>query len=429
MEAGGTNRMKYRAPRGTDDVLPDQTPLWRRLEGKFREVCELYGYGEIRTPVFEHAALFLRAVGEHTDVGGKEMYFVTAGVGEEGEKLALRPEGTAPAMRAIIEHSLTAKTPLNKLYYIATMFRHERPQAGRSRQHTQCGVEAVGSPEPAMDAEVIDLALSYLRRVGVIGHELQINTIGCPACRPAFREALRAAVRPKLAEMCRNCQERYEHNPLRILDCKNEDWGKLGIELPDTLDYLCEECRAHWDGLTRILGELGISAARNPRLVRGLDYYTRTVFEIVHGALGAQNTLVAGGRYDGLMESVGGEPLPAVGFGSGAERVLLAAAASGASLDVPYKRPVFVATIGEAARMPGLKLVAALRKAGIAADTDYLGRSLKAQMKQANRISARAVVMLGEDEIQQGVATVRDMETSQQETIPLAEVARHFSDE
>src|SRR5437879_4307482 len=187
MKPGGTHRMSYRAPRGTSDILPDQTPLWRRLEGTFHQVCALYGYGEIRTPVFEHAALFLRAVGPHTDVGGKEMYTFTAGEGDEGERLALRPEGTAPAMRALIEHSLPAKSPLNKLYYIAPMFRHERPQAGRFRQHTQCGVEAVGSPDPSLDAEVIDLALAYLRRMGVIGHELQLNTIGCPVCRPAFR--------------------------------------------------------------------------------------------------------------------------------------------------------------------------------------------------------------------------------------------------
>jgi histidyl-tRNA synthetase len=418
--------MKYRAPRGTSDILPDQTPLWRHLEATFRQVCELYGYGEIRTPVFEHAALFLRAVGQHTDVGGKEMYTFTTGEGDEGERLALRPEGTASAMRAMIEHSLTAKSPLNKLYYIAPMFRHERPQAGRTRQHTQCGVEAVGSQDPALDAEVIDLVLAYLRRMGVTGEEVEINTIGCPNCRPAFREALRAAVRPKLAEMCGNCRERYEHNPLRILDCKLEDWEKLGIELPDMLDYICGECRAHWEQLMRILGELAIPVTRNPRLVRGLDYYTKTVFEVVHPALGAKSTIVAGGRYDGLMEDVGGDPTPAVGFGCGAERVLLVLAALGVPFDPPYPKPVFVATIGEAARLPGLKLAAALREASIAADTDYLGRSLKAQMKQANRLNARAVVILGEDEVRQGTATVRDMETSQQETVPLDQVVERF---
>jgi histidyl-tRNA synthetase len=414
--------MKYRLPRGTTDILPDQSLRWRHLERMFREVCALFDYREIRTPVFEHAALFLRAVGQHTDVGGKEMYTFVAGEGADAERLALRPEGTAPAMRAIIEHSLLAQSPLIKLYYIAPMFRHERPQAGRYRQHTQCGVEAIGSPDPALDAEVIQLALSYLGRLGITGESVQINTIGCPACRPAFREALRTAVRPKLAELCANCRDRYEHNPLRILDCKVEDWDRLGIELPDTLDYLCEECRAHWDNLLRILDALAIPAVRNPRLVRGLDYYTKTVFEIVHPALGAQSTIVAGGRYDGLMQDVGGDPAPAVGFGSGVERVLLAAEALGVEWPLTTPQPVFVATLGEAARLPGLKLLAALRATGVPAETDYLGRSLKAQMKQANRLNARAVVILGEDELRQGVATVRDMATSQQENVPLDRV-------
>jgi len=418
--------MRYRAPRGTTDILPDQAPLWRHLENSFREVCSLFDYSEIRTPVYEHEALFRRAVGQHTDVGGKEMYTFGAGEGDESERLALRPEGTAPVMRAILEHSLLARSPLVKLCYIAPMFRHERPQAGRSRQHTQCGVEAVGSPDPALDAEVVQLALTYLHRLGITGEELQINTIGCPLCRPAFREALRAAVRPRLAEMCDNCRERYEHNPLRILDCKVEDWERLGIELPDTLDYLCEECRSHWDRLLGILKALEISFTRNPRLVRGLDYYTKTVFEIVHPALGAQNTMVAGGRYDGLLEAVGGDPTPAVGFGSGAERVLLALAALGVSFDLPARQPVFVATLGEAARLPGLKLLAALRAAGVPAETDYLGRSLKAQMKQANRLNARSTVILGEDELRQGAATVRDMATSQQENVPLDQVVKQF---
>jgi histidyl-tRNA synthetase len=275
---------------------------------------------------------------------------------------------------------------------------------------------------------VVQLALSYLHRLGITGEEVQINTIGCPICRPAFREALRAAVRPKLAELCGNCRERYEHNPLRILDCKVEDWEKLGIELPDTLDYLCEECRSHWDRLLGILKALEISFTRNSRLVRGLDYYTKTVFEILHPALGAQSTMVAGGRYDGLLEDVGGDPTPAVGFGSGAERVLLVIAALGVPFDLPALRPVFVATLGDAARLPGLKLLAALREAGVPAETDYLGRSLRAQMKQANRLNARATVILGDDELRQGVALVRDMATSQQEIVPLDQVVRHFQE-
>jgi histidyl-tRNA synthetase len=419
--------MRYRTPRGTNDILPEQTARWRHLEASFRHVCERFGYHEIRTPVFEHAALFLRAVGQHTDVGGKEMYTFTTGEGDDAERLALRPEGTAPAMRAILEHSLLAKSPLVKLCYIAPMFRHERPQAGRFRQHTQCGIEAVGSKDPALDAEVIQLGLTYIRRLGITGERVEINSIGCPACRPAFREAVRAAVQPKLAQMCGNCRERYEHNPLRILDCKIENWEQLGIDLPDTLDYLCEECCAHWNALNRILAELAIPTTRNPRLVRGLDYYTKTVFEIIHPCLGAQSTLVAGGRYDGLLEDLGGEPTPAVGFGSGAERVLLTAEALGLNLEVPTSQPIFVATMSEPARLTGLKLLAALRAADLPAETDYLGRSLKAQMKHANRLNARAVVILGDDELQQGIATVRDMATSQQESVPLDQVVEYLS--
>ena len=289
------------------------------------------------------------------------------------------------------------------------------------------GDAMAGMGKGAEDLDRIIMTFSQMKARGrITGEELQINTIGCPLCRPAFREALRAAVRPRLAEMCDNCRERYEHNPLRILDCKVEDWEKLGIELPDTLDYLCEECRSHWDRLLGILKALEISFTRNPRLVRGLDYYTKTVFEIVHPALGAQNTMVAGGRYDGLLEDMGGDPTPAVGFGSGAERVLLALAALGVSFDLPARQPVFVATLGEAARLPGLKLLAALRAAGVPAEKDYLGRSLKAQMKQANRLNARSTVILGEDELRQGAATVRDMATSQQENVPLDQVVKQF---
>jgi histidyl-tRNA synthetase len=421
--------MRIQAPRGTNDILPDQTPLWRHLEGTFRHVCELFGYHEIRTPIFEQAALFLRSVGQHTDIGSKQMYTFGTGEGEHAERLALRPEGTAPAMRAAIQHSLIARSPLNKLYYLAPIFRYERPQAGRYRQHTQCGVEAVGSKDAALDAEVLQLGINYLRRMGITGEAVQINTIGCPACRPAFREALRAAIRPKLAEMCRDCQERYEHNPLRILDCKVEDWDRLGIQPPDMMDYLCDECREHWKEFNRALQELGIAAVRNVRLVRGLDYYTKTVFEIVHGSLGAQSTLLAGGRYDGLVEDLGGDPTPAVGFGSGVERVLLTAEALGVKFDLPESRPVFVATMGEAARLPGLRLVSALRAADIPAETDYLGRSLKAQMKAANRLNARATIILGEDELRQGVATVRDMASSQQTTVALDQVVEQLKKE
>jgi histidyl-tRNA synthetase len=414
--------MKYQAPRGTNDILPEETPRWRSVEETFRQIGALHGYAEIRTPIFEHTELFVRGVGQHTDIVSKEMYTFSTGQGDEGESLTLRPEGTAPVVRAYLEHSLGGKAPLHKVYYIAPIFRHERPQAGRYRQHHQCGVEAVGSRDPALDVEVIGLGMRYLHAVGIHGEVLQLNSVGCPVCRPAYREAVRAAVRPVLDRLCGDCQRRYETNPLRIPDCKNEDWEKLGVTFPDPIDTLCEECATHFAQVQEGLTALGIPFHRNPRLVRGLDYYTKTAFEITHSGLGAQSTLVGGGRYDGLVEELGGEPTPGIGFGSGLERVLLTMAALGVEPRAARLRPVFVATLGEAARMPGLQLLSRLRDAGIAADTDYLGRSLKAQLKQANRLDARFAVILGEDEVTAGVATLRDMETSSQEPVPLTEL-------
>jgi histidyl-tRNA synthetase len=414
--------MKYQAPRGTNDLLPEETPRWRAVETTFRRICALHDYAEIRTPIIEHTELFVRGVGQHTDIVSKQMYTFATGEGEERESLTLRPEGTAPVIRAYLEHSLGAKAPLHKLYYVAPIFRHERPQAGRYRQHHQCGVEAIGSRDPALDVEVIGLGMRYLHALGVRGEVLELNSVGCPACRPAYREALRAAVRPVLDRLCEDCRRRYDANPLRIPDCKNEDWEKLGITIPDPIDTLCEECASHFAAVQEGLTAQEIPFQRNPRLVRGLDYYTKTAFEITHSGLGAQSTLLGGGRYDGLVEELGGEPTPGIGFGSGMERVLLTLAALGVELPQERLRPVFVATLGEAARKPGLLLLSRLRDAGIAADTDYLGRSLKAQLKQANRIDARFALILGEDEVKAGVATLRDMESSSQEPVPLADL-------
>ena len=413
--------MKYRAPRGTHDVLPQETPRWRFLEDTFRRTCAEFGYGEIRTPAFEQTELFVRAVGEHTDIVSKEMYTVAPGSqdGEERESYTLRPEGTAPALRAYIQHSLGAQSPLTKLYYIAPNFRHERPQSGRLRQHHQTGIEALGSEDPGLDAEVIVLGVTYLRRAGVTGEQTEINSVGCPACRPAYREVLKDALRDRLPGMCGNCQRRYDVNPLRILDCKVEDWTALEASLPDILDYLCDGCRNHFAQVEVSLQALGVEYVRNRRLVRGLDYYVKTSFEVTHSGLGAQSTLLGGGRYDGLVEELGGEPTPGIGFGCGIERVLLACEAVSAELAVPEHRPVFVVTLGEAARLPGLKLLNDLRQAGIPAQIDYQGRSMKAQMRAANRANAGTVLILGEDEIAQGVVALKDMETGTQETLPM----------
>jgi histidyl-tRNA synthetase len=417
--------MKYRAPRGTQDLLTEAIARWRHVEETFRRVCDCYGYGELRTPAFEQTELFVRSVGEHTDIVSKEMYAVVPSGerGESAEALTLRPEGTAPAIRAYLQHNLPAKEPLNRLYYICSIFRHERPQAGRYRQHHQVGVEAVGAVDPALDAEVIGLALEYLRELGITGQTTRVNSVGCPQCRPVYREALRAALKDRIGRMCGNCQRRYDLNPLRILDCKLEDWDALG-EVPDQLDYLCADCRAHFDGVVRTLAALDIEFTRDPRLVRGFDYYTRTAFEITHPMLGAQNALVGGGRYDGLVEELGGPATPAVGFGSGIERVILAAEelAVAANWPLPARRPVFVATLGETARLPGLKLLAELRRAGVPAETDYLGRSVKAQLRQANRVNARAALILGDDEVAREEATLRDLDSGEQRRVPLSQV-------
>lgn len=422
--------MKYRAPRGTQDLLPEDAPRWRFVEGTFRRTCADFGYEEIRTPMFEPTDLFVRAVGEHTDIVSKEMYSVTAGPGgeeAERESYTLRPEGTAPALRAYIQHNLGARTPLTRLFYVAPNFRHERPQSGRLRQHHQTGIEALGSDDPALDAEVIALGLTYLHRVGITGEKTEVNSVGCPACRPAYREALRAALADRIGGMCDNCKRRYDVNPLRILDCKVEDWSVLEDVVPDIVDHLCQPCGDHFGKVQETLAALGVDYVRNKRLVRGLDYYVKTSFEITHSGLGAQSTILGGGRYDGLVEELGGDPTPGIGFGCGIERVLLACEALGVTFPIVPQRPVFVVTLGEGARMPGLKLLNELRQAGIPAQTDYLGRSMKAQMRAANRANARLAVIIGEDEVAQGVVSLKDLDEKGQETVPMSEIISRLS--
>ncbi len=426
--------MPFQAPRGTKDVLPADVPRWRYVEGVFRRTCALFGYGEIRTPMFEETSLFIRSVGEHTDIVSKEMYAVTPTRRREDdgepEPLTLRPEGTAPTLRAYVEHHLGKESPLVKLFYIAPNFRHESVQAGRLRQHHQTGVEALGSEDPALDAEIIALGLSYLREVGITGERTEVNSVGCPACRPAYREALKAALSDRIKTMCENCQRRYDTNPLRILDCKLEDWSKLEGEVPDIADHLCESCATHFTGVRETLDALGVEYVRNKRLVRGLDYYVKTSFEIIHDtALGAQATLLGGGRYDGLVEQIGGDPTPGIGFGCGIERVLLACENLGVAFPHEAARPVFVVTLGPGARVPGLKLLNELRQAGIPAQVDYLGRSMKAQMRAANKANARLAVILGEDEVAQGVVGLKDLDASTQTTVPLGELVTHLKDQ
>jgi len=411
---------EYAAPRGTRDVLPSETPRWQYLESRFRDICRLYGFGEIRTPTFEHTELFTRNLGETTDVVSKEMYtFETKG----GKSLTLRPEGTAPTVRAYVQHNLGASLPVNKVYYIARIFRYERPQAGRYREHTQLGVEAFGSIDPALDAEVIAFAARFFSEVGVKDFELKLNSIGCPDCRPAHRKALMEFVGDKLGELCASCVDRYERNPLRMLDCKEEKCKTALAGAPVMVDYLCDDCAEHFSRVQAYLTDMAIPFALDRRLVRGFDYYTKTAFEFVSSELGAQNAIGGGGRYDNLVQEIGGQPTPAIGFGLGLDRLVLALEALGVELPGDGAGRVFVAGLGEAGHNAAAKVAFDLREHGVCAELDYTGRSLKAQMKIADKLGAKYVVILGEDEIANGVATVRDMSTSEQQSVPLSDLA------
>ena len=431
---------RYKAPRGTQDVLPEVSWRWQRVEAAFRDICRRYNYGEIRTPLFEETELFERGTGEGTEIVTKQMYtFQDRG----GRSLTLRPEGTPPVVRAALEHNLTAQGQLAKLYYIASIFRYERPQAGRYRQHTQLGIEAIGAPGPDMDAEVIALFHDFLNEIGLQGAVTHLSSIGCPNCRPAFSAALREFFAPKIGEMCEFCQARYETNPLRILDCKVPDDVAARQGAPSALDHLCDDCRAHFAGVREMLDALAVPYGVDPTIVRGLDYYTRTTFEVIHPALGAKDVIMGGGRYDGLVEALGGPPTPGIGFGSGLERLLLVLTAATPSPDLERGpggevRPatpssdldrgkggevpdLYLASASPEARQPLFELAIELRRAGISAELDYTERSLKTQMKDANRLGARWAVLIGEDELNANTVTLRNMDTGEQTSVPRAQ--------
>ncbi|MDQ7793086.1 MAG: histidine--tRNA ligase [bacterium] len=401
-------------PRGTTDILPPRSEQWRTLEERFREVCRIWGYPEIILPLFEHAELFQRTVGEATDIVEKELYsFPDRG----GRLLALRPEGTAPAARAYLENGLHKGPQPVKLSYVGPMFRYERPQAGRYRQHTQLGIEVFGAAEPAADAEVILVAVEVLRREGLEGLSVRLNSIGCAGCRPAYRETLRHWLHPLLPGLCADCRSRYGRNPLRTLDCKIERCRQALGQAPRTLDALCDECREHFQEVQGRLEGLGLPVTIHPDLVRGLDYYTRTVFEVMHDDL--EPSLCGGGRYDGLVEVLGGPPTPAVGFGMGLERVLDLAKTQGRST-----RPdLFLAAADEEARPRVFALAVEARRAGLATHFDFGGRSLKAQMKAASRLGVRFSVVLGQRELETGVAVLKNMDSGAESEAPIAGLA------
>jgi len=413
---GAWRLMSTTRPRGTTDVLPPRSERWRRREERFREVCRLFGYPEVLLPLFEHAELFQRTVDDTSDIVAKELYSFPD---RSGRLLALRPEGTAPAARAYLENGLHKGPQPVKLSYIGPMFRYERPQSGRYRQHTQMGIELFGAPEPAADVEVVALAVEYLRREGIGNLTVRLNSIGCPACRPAYRDSLRDFIDPILTGLCADCRARYGRNPLRILDCKARGCREAMSGAPRCLDGLCEECREHFGAVRRQLAVLELPVEIDPTLVRGLDYYTRTVFELVHGEAGAHHALCGGGRYDGLVEILGGPAIPGVGFGMGLERVLDLVEPSETGSPMTYCPELFLAVADEAVCDRALMLAAGARRAGLATTLDFGARSLKAQMKSASRLGARLCLVLGQREVETGKGCLRDMDDGSEYPVAL----------
>ena len=411
--------MLTNAPRGTKDILPDTVGDWLYVEDNIRSLCRRFGYQEIRTPMFEHTELFQRGIGEGTDVVDKEMYTFT----DRGDRsITLRPENTASAVRAYLQNKLYAENALTKLFYIGSMFRYDRPQAGRMREFHQFGVEAIGESNPAVDAEIILLAMKLLQGLGLNDLELYINSVGCPTCRAKYRTMLQDFFRDKLDDLCEDCRSRFDRAPMRILGCKRDSEKPYMKDAPKITDCLCDECSDHFQKLQKHLTKAGVKFELDPRLVRGLDYYTKTAFEVKYPPLGAQSAVAGGGRYDGLIEEMGGNPTPAVGFATGLERVLLALEKQGLLPDNNRSVDVYVVALGEAAQEEAFKLVMDLRDAGFSAAVDYAGRSMKAQMKQANKLGAKFAAIMGDDELSEGVVMLRDMAGSEQEKVPVNEL-------
>lgn len=395
-------------PKGTKDVIPSESYKWHFVEDKVRQVAKEFCIQEIRTPVFEHTELFLRGVGDTTDIVNKEMYTFND---KGGRSITLKPEGTAGVARAFIENGLGENPQPTKMYYITPVFRYERPQAGRLREHHQFGVEIYGSAAPQADAEVILIARAMLNKAGIKDDmlSLNINSIGCPKCRADYNKALKEYFSARIDEMCPTCRERLDKNPLRILDCKEERCKQIAADAPVILDYLCDDCKKHHNQLCSALQAAGVKYTIDPHIVRGLDYYTRTVFEFISTAIGAQGTVCGGGRYDGLVQQVGGKPTPAAGFGMGIERLLMVMQNTGIEIPAPAGPDAYLAPLCEQGYAVSLAMAERLRAKGFAIEREISGRSLKAQMKYAAKIGARKVVFIGEDEIAKGIYTVKNM--------------------
>lgn len=415
--------MLTNAPKGTKDMMPNQAYKWHYVEKKWKEICDNYGFKEIRTPMFEHTELFQRGIGDTTDVVQKEMYTFN----DHGNRsITLKPEGTSPAVRAFIEHKQYAEVQPIKIYYDIPCFRYEKPQSGRLRQFHQFGIETFGTPNMMADAEIICLGYDFLTGMGIKDITLEINSVGCPECRAKHRAALKEFLLPKYDQLCDTCKTRFDKNPMRILDCKSPIDQELVQGAPMMIDFLCDECKNDFDELQKNLDAMGIEYVVNPKIVRGLDYYTKTAFEFVTNSLGAQGTVCGGGRYDNLVEEVGGPPIPGVGFGLGKERLLMLMEANGVEIPEPEGVSVFIAIIGDRAKDYGLKLLRDLRSKGVKAEIDTLGRNIKGQFKYSDRLNSKYTVVIGDNELDEGIVQVKDMAKSQQKAVKLEDLVEEL---
>ncbi len=415
--------MKYRSIKGTKDILPSETASWLQVEAVIRTVMNDFGYREIRTPIFEQTSLFARSIGELTDIVSKEMYTFPD---RSDESLTLRPEGTASTLRAYIQNNLGEQSPLTKVYYLGPMFRQERPQAGRHRQFHQFGAEAIGSSSPQLDVETMLLPLEIYKRLGIAECPLKVNSVGCEKCRPRYKELLSIELRKIKEKLSSESQARVEQNPLRVLDSKDERDQKLAAHLPLMKDHLCEECRLHFSQVQKLLQKVGIKYTIDGRLVRGLDYYTKTAFEITSSQLGSQDALAGGGRYDLLVAELGGKPTPGVGFAAGIERLIMVLDKLGKATFEHSGPVLFIAALDERSREWAFAQCSELRARGISTELDYLERSVKAQLREANRLNAKFVVVIGENEIQRGSAKLKNMSTGEERAISLDRFSTAF---
>ena len=406
--------LKCKIPRGTFDILPSESYKWQYVTKVFRETSRNFNYREIVTPIFESAGLYERSVGNTSDIVQKEMYKFRD---KKGRIFALRPEGTAGIVRAFVENNLDMKNNSSKLYYIGPMFRYERPQKGRYRQHYQYGIENIGSSEPFIDAEVISFGYYFLKKLGLENFKLEINSIGCPNCSQDYNNALVEYYKPYFDDLCQDCKIRIEKNPKRLLDCKVPKCKEISRNAPSMLSYLDDDCREHFDKVQEFLTKINIAFKINPKIVRGLDYYSRTAFEFIDTNLGAQNTLIGGGRYDGLVEQIGGKNIPGIGFAGGFERLILSMETEGVSFGSEQNPDYYLVCLGEKAKDFSLNLLTKIRNAGISVESDFEKKSIKAQMKAADKSNAKYSLILGEDEISQNKIVLKNMKTGDQESI------------